>query len=387
MNFSELLMLFSEQFGPGKQPVRTFFAPGRVNLLGEHTDYNGGLVFPCAINFGTALLIRKRRDRLVKLSSRNFGLVAFLSSHELMEKYGDHWINYPLGVIDQFRKRGVTIEGFEFMYSGDIPNGAGLSSSASLEVVTAFALNELLQLNIEKDELVRLSQAAENDFVGVNCGIMDQYASAMGEKGHAMKLDCVTLDCEQVPMELDSHSFVIVNSNQRRELTESGYNERFAESQKALTILRSRFGVNALAAVTQAQLESARDVLGELLFRRAKHVISENQRVIDAAIYLKQKDFSRFGKLMNESHDSMRDDYEISTDIINTLVEIAQSQAGVLGARITGAGFGGCIVALLEKDKVEEFTQSVSRQYQDATGLSADIYPVNLEDGVREILA
>ncbi len=386
MNFIELQTHFIDLYGPDKHPTRQFFAPGRVNLLGEHTDYNGGLVFPCAINFGTALLIRQRSNRLIKLSSRDFDLVAILSEQDSMEKYSDHWINYPLGVIDQFRKRGIEVGGFDFMFSGDIPHGAGLSSSASVEVVTAFAINEILQLGMSRVELVKISQAAENEFVGVNCGIMDQYASAMGLKGRGMKLDCETLQCEQVPLDLENHCFVVVNSKQRRDLTESGYNERFKETRKALEVIRKHHAVTALAGVTMGQLEELKDELGDLLYRRTHHVVTENQRVIDAAALLEKSDLNGFGLLMNASHLSMRDDYETSTDIINTLVTIAQSQPGVLGARLTGGGFGGCIVALIRKDTVNDFTKSIMALYHESTGLKADVYPVNVEQGADEVV-
>ena len=386
MNSNEILTNFIDQYGTNEQPIRQFFAPGRVNLLGEHTDYNGGLVLPCAINFGTALLVRQRTDNLLKLKSQNFDFVGSVSMDEKLEKKADHWINYPLGVISQYQKRGIAISGLELLFCGDIPNGAGLSSSASVEVVTAFAINEVLQLGIAKQELAIIARAAENEFVGVNCGIMDQYASAMGRKGMAMKLDCETLVCEHVSMDLERHCFVVVNSNQRRELTESGYNERFTESRNALAIIQKTYDVPALGAVSAEQLKSLKAELGELLYRRARHVVSDNQRVIDAGKLLEQSDLVGFGQVMNASHLSMRDDYEISTKTINTLVELAQSQPGVLGARLTGGGFGGCIVAVIEKTAVASFTNNVSKLYHDSTGLKADVYPVKVEQGVREVL-
>ena len=383
----ELQKNFEDVFGSDGGPIRQFFAPGRVNLLGEHTDYNGGLVFPCAINFGTALLVRQSSDDRIRLRSQNFDYHASLTVEQTKEKHGDYWINYPLGVIDQFRKRGIEVSGLEFLFSGDIPHGAGLSSSASVEVVTAFAINQILQSGLSAVELVKMSQAAENDFVGLNCGIMDQYASAMGKKGHGMKLDCETLACEQVPLELAEHCFVIINSNQRRDLTESGYNDRFSESRQALEIIREKFDLTALAHVSQDQLLQLKEELGDLLYRRVRHIVTEHQRVMDAAVLLSGKDLKGFGRLMNESHDSMRDDYETSTDIINTLVSLAQGRKEALGARLTGGGFGGCIVALVEKDGVSSFVESVTSAYQEATGLIADAYPVNVEQGVREIVA
>lgn len=385
IDFEELQKKFIENYGESDQPIQRFFAPGRVNLLGEHTDYNGGLVFPCAIEFGTALLIRRRKDQLVKLSSLNFSFAASLLSNELRQKHGDQWVNYPLGVIDQFRQIDIKIDGVEMMYLGDIPNGAGLSSSASLEVVTAFAFNQLFDLRFEKVRLAKLAQAAENQFVGVNCGIMDQYASAMGQPHKAMKLDCQTLDCEQVPVELGEYSLVIANSNQRRELGETGYNERFAQSREVLSLLQRVYSIESLAQLNMEQLDKEKSNLPNLLYRRAKHVVTENSRVEKAVEELRGDNLQAFAQLMNESHTSMRDDYEVSSSCIDVLVESAQTHQGVLGARLTGGGFGGCTINLVRTDLIDDFRQSVAENYQKKTGLCVDFYPVKLEQGVHEV--
>ncbi len=387
MNIQELNEHFQHHYGDSAEALRAFYAPGRVNLLGDHTDYNGGLVLPSAIDYGTTLLVRRRSDKVVKLASRNFNLVAFLSAGELQQKYADHWINYPLGVIDQFRQRGIDIAGLDLLYSGDIPNGAGLSSSASVEVVTAFAINSLFELGLDALTLVQMAQAAENDFVGVNCGIMDQYASAMGQVGHVMKLDCGSLACEQVPVELGDFSFLIVNSNQRRELTESKYNERFSESRAALDVLQQSESVETLAQATLEQLQTHQEALGDMLYRRARHVVSEHNAVKKAAELLRNNDLVQFGALMDQSHVSMRDDYETSTSVLDALVDISRRQMGVLGARLTGAGFGGCVVVLIESAELPEFQKFVAQEYKDSTGLSADFYPVSLADGARELSA
>lgn len=386
MSMNTLYQPFIERFEESSNPVRTFYAPGRVNLIGDHTDYCGGLVFPCAIDRGTTVMIRKRDDDTVKLASTNFELMASLSPPELNQKYGDNWINYVLGVIDQFRKRGIETTGFECLFSGNIPNGGGLSSSASLEVVTAFALNSLFGAGFDDIELVRIALAAENEFVGVNCGIMDQYAIAMAQKDHAMMLDCNTLECTQTPLKLDGYQIVIVNSNQRRDLVDSKYNERFQECQTATRDLSKHLNIKQLAEVTPAQMEDSLEYFGSIdVAKRAKHVITEHNRVREAVIALNADDLETFGRLMNESHKSMSEDFEASTDIIDQLVAISLDTPGVIGARMTGGGFGGCTVNLVAEDQVEHFIESVGKRYREACGLKADFYPTQSDNGMREI--
>ena len=388
MNNNPLLQPFIERFAESDQEIRVFYAPGRVNLIGDHTDHCGGLVFPCAIDRGTTMLIRKRSDNVVKLASMNFELMASLAPDELEHKYGDNWINYVLGVISQFRQKGVETTGFECLFSGDIPNGGGLSSSASLEVVTAFSLNQMFNGGFGDVELVKMALAAENDFVGVNCGIMDQYAIAMAQKDHAMMLDCNTLECTQTPLKLDGYTIVIVNSNQRRDLVDSKYNERFEECQQATREIKQQLDVQQLAEVTIDQLNEHMNVFSsESIAKRAKHVITEHNRVRDAVAALNKNDLETLGRLMIESHKSMSEDFEASTDIIDTLIDISLDTPGVIGARMTGGGFGGCTVTLVADSQVTNFIESVGRRYRESCGLTADFYPTKSDNGMREITA
>jgi galactokinase len=387
MSINPLQQPFIDRFAESANPIRVFYAPGRVNLIGDHTDYCGGLVFPCAIDSGTTMLIRKRADEKVKLASMNFELMASLQPTELNQKYGDNWINYVLGVIDQFRQHGIETTGFECLYSGNIPNGGGLSSSASLEIVTAFALNQLFNADFSDIELVKMALAAENDFVGVNCGIMDQYAIAMAKKEHAMMLDCNTLKCEQVPLKLDGYQIVIVNSNQRRDLVDSKYNERFEECQQATRDMQKQLDIRQLAEITPEQLDAnLHNFSSENVANRAKHVISEHNRVRRAVTALTNNELMTFGQLMNESHQSMSQHFQASTDIIDKLIEISLASDGVIGARMTGGGFGGCTVNLVAESQVENFIETVGKRYKEVCGLTADFYPTQSDNGMREII-
>lgn len=388
MDNAELERLFIDRFGGSTESIRTFFAPGRVNLIGDHTDYNGGLVFPCAIHYGTSLLIRPSDKKNYQLASTNFDLFAVLSNDQVNQKYGDHWINYPLGVIQQFVAAGDDISGFECLYSGNVPNGAGLSSSASISVVTAFAINELFNCDRSLLDIIKMAQSAENDFVGVQCGVMDQYAVSMGKRDHAMMLDCETLDCEQIPLELGDRRIVLINSNQRRELSESKYNERVTETRKALEIMREQYDVSALVQITPQQLQDSRSLFKashDTVYRRAMHVVSEHQRVKDAVVALRDHNLGAFGQLMYESHASLRDDYDVSSDPLNALVDIAGEVEGVLGARLTGAGFGGCTVNLVHKDQIQELSRRVEIAYPKKTGLTAEFHQITPAQGVREV--
>ncbi len=387
MNTSELSRQFTDRYGQAENPLRTFYAPGRVNLIGDHTDYSGGLVFPCAINYGTTLLIRKSKQAAFQLASTNFDLFAVLSKDQANQKYGDHWINYPLGVLQQFENAGFELGGIECLFSGNVPNGAGLSSSASVSVLTAYALNALFQCGLDDLTLVQMAQRAENEFVGVQCGVMDQYAVTMGQRDHAMMLDCQTLDCEQVPLVLDDAAIVLINTNQRRELSESKYNERVTETQEALRRVSQHTGIDALAQLSPQQLIDCRLMFADAqtVYSRAMHVVTEHDRVKQAVTALRNKDLESFGRLMFESHDSLRDDYDVSSDPLNALVDIARDTAGVLGARLTGAGFGGCTVNLVRSDHVQSLHDNVERYYQQQTGLSASIYRITPSDGVQEV--
>ena len=382
-----LLERFNKAYGPSEHPVMAFFAPGRVNLIGEYTDFTGGLVFPCAISQGTWLLIRRTKDHQYRFASTNFDTNAQLSQQELAKRYADTWINYPLGVLDQFASRGVTLEGVECLYSGNVPNGAGLSSSASIEVVTAFGFNEFMGTAFSLVELVKMSQAAENDFVGMQCGIMDQFAVAMAKRSHALKLDCHTLDFEQVPLPLDNVSIVVSNTNQRRELNDSAYNQRVAECARALDLVAPGLSISRLGQLTPEQLAEHESLfnIDPSALMRARHVAMENDRVRAAVPALEAGDLVRFGQLMNESHDSLNTLFEVSSDPLNHLVRLAREQPGTLGSRLTGAGFGGCTVSLVSTHDVASFMQSVGPRYLKATGLEADFYEMSASDGVRRL--
>ena len=387
MDIHALQQRFIERYGVGDEPVRAFFAPGRVNLIGDHIDYNGGQVFPCAIEHGTAMLIRRTTDSMVKLASDNFDLMANLRQDELETKYDDHWINYPLGVLQQFRMAGVKAAGFECLYFGNLPSAAGLSSSAAIEVVTAFALNELYEANMDLPAIATLCQNAENQFVGVQCGIMDQYAVAMGESGHAMLLNCQSLECEQVPLTLQDYTFVLVNTNQRRELSESLYNERVQQTLTALHLLQGQHTIKQLAELNFDQLEACKNLFTEcpVEYSRACHVVEEQSRVVRAVAELKGGNLEEFGRLMYASHDSLRDQYGVSSDPLNLLVDLTRDNPDVLGARLTGAGFGGCTVNLVKQDRIGAFKQTISEPYQSATGLTATFLDFVPSQGVREI--
>lgn len=386
MDLSVLKHQFEEHFGTEGQPLHLYFSPGRVNLIGEHTDYNGGYVFPCALSFGTYLAIRKTESADIKLATTNFSYEALVPLTELQQKHENEWVNYPLGVIDQFSQKGLRIAGLEMLYSGDIPNGAGLSSSASIEIVTAFAINDLYQFGIDRIELVKMGQKAENEFVGMNCGIMDQFASCMGFKDCAIFLDCETLDYDLVPIVLKDYKIVISNTNKQRKLTDSKYNERRAECEKGLEYLNKKYTFKNLGKIKLDEYLEIQDLIPETIIRkRVHHVISEDQRVIDAVKNLKKGNLIAFGNLMNQSHDSLRDDYEVTGIELDTLVDEARKIPGVLGSRMTGAGFGGCTVSIVHKDKINEFIEKVGKNYNEKTNLTAAFYVAEIGDGAKRL--
>ena len=376
---------FMERFGieHGKE----FFSPGRVNLIGEHTDYNGGNVFPCAIDKGTFALVKKREDNKFRMYSENFehlGVIEFYLEKLENEKEHD-WANYPKGVIKMFLNQGYRIDrGFDVLFYGNIPNGAGLSSSASIEIATAVILKDLFQLDIEMTEMIKLCQKAENLFIGVNSGIMDQFAVGMGKKDHAILLDCNTLKYEYVPVILEEEVIVISNTNKRRGLADSKYNERRGECEKALSELQEKLKINALGELTIEEFEENKNLIkDEVRRKRAKHAVYENQRTLKAQKELSDGNLSEFGKLMNQSHESLRDDYEVTGIELDTLVEIAWEQEGVIGSRMTGAGFGGCTVSIVRTDKVESFIKNVGEKYKEKIGYDADFYIVEVSEGAR----
>ncbi|MEN8227746.1 MAG: galactokinase [Bacteroidota bacterium] len=387
MNTDQLKETFASLYGETEDEIHLFFSPGRVNLIGEHTDYNGGYVFPCALSFGTYLIVRKNNKRKVLFATTNFDHRGEVSLNEPFEKEGKSWINYPVGVLNEFRKTAREIEGVDLLYSGDIPNGAGLSSSASIEMVTAFAMNQLFGFGLDRMELVKLSQNAENLFVGVNCGIMDQFASGMGAADHALFLNCDTLDYERVPLKLEGMKIIIANTNKRRGLADSKYNERRAQCESALEALRSQKNIKHLSDLNLDEFNSMSHLIqDEIQKKRARHVISENNRTLTAIDALNSGDIESFGQLMNQSHDSLRDDYEVTGVELDTLVEEARKIDGTVGSRMTGAGFGGCTVSIVKEDTVETFIREVGKGYSERTNLTADFYVAEIGDGSKQIL-
>jgi len=386
MNKEQLQETFVSLYGEKEGVIQLFFSPGRVNLIGEHTDYNGGYVFPCALSFGTYLMVRKNQSRVVRFATTNFDHRGEVHLDSPFEKEGRSWINYPVGVLNELRKLTLEIEGLDLLYSGDIPNGAGLSSSASIEMVTAFAVNQVFGFGLDRMELVKLSQKAENSFVGVNCGIMDQFASGMGAAGHALFLNCDTLDYERVPLNLEGMKIVIGNTNKRRGLADSKYNERRAQCEAAVEAIRTEKNIRHLSDLSLDEFNALSHlVTDEVVRKRARHVITENHRTLTAIEALNQGDVERFGQLMNQSHDSLRDDYEVTGKELDTMVEEARKIEGTIGSRMTGAGFGGCTVSIVREDAVESFIREVGTAYQKRTGLNADFYVAEIGDGSKEI--
>jgi galactokinase len=375
---------FTDRYGTqGNEPV-LFFAPGRVNLIGEHTDYNGGFVLPCAIQYGTYLLIRKTDDNLIKLASLNDPQKTVIPVTDHFSKQSVRWFNYPLGVFEQFIEKGIPVGGMELLFYGDIPSNAGLSSSASIEMVTAFALNHILETGLDLLDLVKMSQKAEHEFAGVNCGIMDQFAVGMGKANHAIFLNCNNLVYKLVAVPLSGYKLIIANTHKPRSLADSKYNERVAECQLAIAFLAERFSINKLGDLGYPQFFKAQDSIpDEVIRKRARHVISENQRVLASVASLLKNDLAQFGVLMNASHDSLRDNYEVTGFELDTLVEEAWKITGVLGSRMTGAGFGGCTVSLVREDVIPVFMDKVGKEYKAKTGLTADFYVAEIGDGVR----
>lgn len=367
----------------------TFFAPGRINLIGEHIDYSGGHVFPCAITFGTYAAVTKRSDRKVRLYSKNFadlGVYEFDLDHLVYDEK-DNWTNYVKGVLAIMLEDNHELAyGFDVVYDGNIPNGAGLSSSASLEVVSAVIADHINQLDLPKMDIVKIALRAENDFVGVQCGIMDQFAVTMGKKDTAMLLDTKTNEFEYAPLDLKDHVIVIMNTNKQRGLTDSAYNERREQCDAALEILNTVEEEEFLCEHTLETLNNNKELFDdELVFKRARHAITENLRTVKAAEVLKDGDLEAFGELMNQSHTSLRDDYDVTGIELDTIVAAAQKQDGVYGARVTGAGFGGCGLAIVNEDQVDSFITAVGREYEEVIGYAADFYIASPGPGAGRI--
>ncbi len=380
----ELLKKFEEVFGDAKG-AGVYFAPGRVNLIGEHTDYNGGHVFPCALTIGTYAVARLRDDDKLCLFSMNFeedGVGESRLADIETKKDGD-WRNYPKGIVWAFGKKGYKVDkGLDILYFGNIPNGSGLSSSASIEVLTGFILKELFGFDVTNQDLALIGQFSENQYNSVNCGIMDQFAIAMGKKDCAIFLDTADLSYEYAPIILKGAKIVILNTNKKRGLGDSKYNERRSECEAALAALQTKLSIKSLGELTEEEFEANKELIGDpVKIKRAKHAVYENQRTIKAVKALKDNDLELFGKLMIASHDSLRDDYEVTGIELDTLVAEALKQQGVIGARMTGAGFGGCAVSIVKEEAVPAFIENVGKAYKDKIGYAADFYVVEIGDG------
>lgn len=385
----ELLNDFKKIYGEDGE-IRTFFAPGRVNLIGEHTDYNGGHVFPCALSLGTWLVVRRREDHILNFYSENMKEHGVMTSslEDLKHSAEADWTNYPKGVIWAMKEAGYKItSGMDILISGNIPGGSGLSSSAALEVVTAVALKALFGFeDLSLIEIAKICQYAENNFNGCNCGIMDQFASAMGKKDHCIFLDTNDLTYQYVPLKLDGYNIVVTNSKVKHSLVDSEYNKRRSECEAALQMIQKVVPVSSLGGLTEAAFEANQTAISDPIQRkRARHAVYENQRTIQAVAALNDGNIAEFGRLMNESHRSLRDDYEVSCDEIDCLVDLAWELPGVIGSRITGGGFGGCTVSIVKEDAVDGFISHVGENYQQKTGLKAEFYVIDIGDGAREL--
>lgn len=379
--------LFKQIFDEASEGI--YFSPGRINLIGEHTDYNGGHVFPAAITIGTYGAARKRQDNQLRFYSENFPQLGIIQSNldELVYKKEDDWANYPKGVLKYLKEKYPQLTfGMDILFCGDIPNGAGLSSSASIELLMGVIVGDLFQIAIKRLELVKIGQQVENNFIGVNSGIMDQFAIGMGKKNQAILLDTNTLEYNYVPADFSDHQVIIMNTNKRRELADSKYNERRTECEKALQALQKSLPIHSLGELTEEQLKENQNLIpNDILLKRARHAVSENERTLQAEKALKENDLVTFGQLLNASHASLRKDYEVTGPELDTLVAAAQSQPGVLGARMTGAGFGGCAIALVNRDQTETFIENVDDTYKEQIGYAADFYPAAIDDGTRKL--
>ena len=384
-----LIEKFQELYGAGGE-IRSYFAPGRVNLIGEHTDYNGGHVFPCALTIGTYGIVRNRDDRKLRFYSVNFERMGVVetSLDDLVPNKAASWTNYPKGVMWAFEKRGYKLShGLDILIYGNIPNGSGLSSSASLEVLTGIILKDTFDFaQVSMVDIALIGQDSENNFNGCNCGIMDQFASAMGKKDHAIFLDTNTLNYEYAPVVLEDAKIVITNSKVKHSLVDSAYNDRRNECETALKELQAVVDIKTLGDLTEEQYEANKIAIKDpVRQKRAKHAVYENQRTIRAVEALKNNDVELFGKLMNASHESLRYDYEVSCEEIDILVDLAQAMPGVIGSRITGGGFGGCTVSIVKNDAVDTFIEEIGKAYKEKVGHEAEFYVVDIGDGAMKL--
>lgn len=384
----QVLRKFEELYG-NADGADVYFAPGRVNMIGEHTDYNGGHVFPCALTIGTYAAVKKRTDRKLRFYSMNFEKMGVVESSldDLTPSDAAGWTNYPKGVMWAFAERGMKMDcGLDIVLNGDIPGGSGLSSSASLEVLTGFYLRDLFGFDVTNVDLALIGQYSENNFNGMNCGIMDQFASAMGKKDNAIFLDTADLSYQYAPLVLDGAKIIVTNSNVKHSLVNSGYNTRRKESEQALADLQKVIKIETLGDLTEEEFEANKSAIGDpVCAKRAKHAVYENRRTIRAVEALKNNNLKEFGELMNASHVSLRDDYEVSCDEIDVLVEEAWKVDGVIGSRITGGGFGGCTVSIVKDEAVEAFKENVGAAYKERVGKNADFYVVEIGDGPSKL--
>lgn len=388
MKQNELSQVFAEIFSNDEKP-RFFFAPGRINLIGEHTDYNGGNVFPAAISFGTYAVARQRPDQKLRFYSMNFPEQGTIECELADLSFNpDHdWANFPKGMIHYFIKNGYSIPyGMDILFYGNIPNGAGLSSSASIEMATGVVLEGLFELDIDRLQMIQLGQNVENQFIGVNSGIMDQFAIGKGRKDFAILLDCQTLEYSYAPVELMDHEIVIINSNKQRTLAGSKYNERRAQCEQALSDIRTELQVSSLGELTGKTFEQFKHLIKDDINRkRAKHAVYENERTLLALKELEQGNIAAFGQLMNASHVSLRDDYEVTGAELDHIAETAWHHPGVIGARMTGAGFGGCAIAIVHQTQIESFKKNLTTSYTEAFGFSPSFYEAKISDGAKEL--
>ncbi len=385
---NELLKAFEERFQTSSNGVRFFYSGGRVNLIGEHTDYNDGYVFPAALSLGSYVCIKNRSDSIVRLAATDLDGVVEADLRHLDQYKSIPWGKYQLGIINEFLCRGDKVRGADILYYDTIPHSGGLSSSAAIQLVTARAIADMNEIEISNVELAQLARRSEHRYIGVQCGVMDQFASAMGKEGHAILLNCKTLEYEYIPLDLKDCCLIIANTNKKRQLADSKYNERFAECQKALSILRQyRPEITALCDLSTAELQELLSKLDDpVLRKRAVHVVSENDRVLKSAEVLKKGDLETFGQYLNESHASLKELYEVTGIELDTLAENAQKMDGVLGSRMTGAGFGGCTVSIVKQDFAEEFCQKLDKIYSAQIGYAPSFYRPAISGGSREVL-
>ncbi len=376
---------FLKRFGEDGE-IRVFASPGRVNLIGEHTDYNGGFVFPAAITLGTTIIARKRCDNIIRMQATDLPCDVFINLDDIENYKTLPWGNYQAGIASELMKEGYTLCGADLLFHDTTPHGGGLSSSAAIEVATALCLVSLAGYEADMKKMAVIGQRAENNYVGVNCGIMDQFASAMGKRDHVIFLDCKDLSYKLVPLNLKGKSIVITNTNKKRSLITSKYNERRAECEEGLNILQQKFSVNYLGEIPLSEYEKVRNIIeNETIRKRIDHVIGECDRTVKSVEALKNNDIELFGHYMNLSHDSLRDLYEVTGIELDTLVDAARSVKGCIGSRMTGAGFGGCTVSIVEDDAVDTFKETVRQKYLDVIGYEPSFYITGAGDGGREI--